>query len=60
MVHVVKYGIIYLYKTQKARKKIQIEAARIVTGLPKYRNRVSLYFETGCDTVQNRRHNRNF
>ena len=37
-------------------EKFQIEAARIVTGLPIYCSRASLYFETGWDTLKNRRH----
>lgn len=36
-------------------EKIQLEAARIVTGLTKFASRESLYFETGWDTLDNRR-----
>ena len=36
-------------------EKIQLEAARIVTGLTKFTSKESLYFETGWDTLFNRR-----
>ena len=39
-------------------EKIQLEAARIVTGLTKFANKDSLYFETGWETLVNRRKNR--
>jgi hypothetical protein len=40
-------------------EKIQLEAARIVTGLTKYASKDSLYFETGWETLANRRETRN-
>ena len=39
-------------------EKVQLEAARIVTGLTRYANKDALYFETGWDSLQNRRENR--
>ena len=39
-------------------EKIQLEAARIVTGLTKFASRESLYFETGWETLANRRKSR--
>ena len=36
-------------------KKIQFEAARIVTGLTKFASKDSLYLKTGCETIANRR-----
>ena len=39
-------------------EKIQLEAARIVTGLTKFASKDSLYFETGWETLVNRRKNR--
>ena len=41
--------------TLKNQKKIQLEAARIVTGLTKFASKDSLYFETGWETLANRR-----
>ena len=38
--------------------KIQNEAARIVTGLPRYASIESLYFETGWETLSDRRRRR--
>ena len=32
-------------------EKVQLEAARIVTGLTKFASRESLYFETGWETL---------
>jgi uncharacterized protein YigA (DUF484 family) len=34
-------------------EKIQLEAARIVTGLTKFASKDSLYFETGWETLAN-------
>jgi hypothetical protein len=39
-------------------EKIQLEAARIVTGLTKFASKDSLYFETGWKTLANRRETR--
>jgi hypothetical protein len=39
-------------------EKIQLEAARIVTGRTKFASKDSLYFETGWETLANRRKNR--
>ena len=39
-------------------ERVQHEATRIVTGLPKYANIDSLYFETGWETLQSRRKRR--
>ena len=39
-------------------EKHQIEAARIVTGLPVYCSREALYFETAWETLKIRRHNK--
>ena len=36
-------------------EKVQLSAARIVTGLPIFAYRESLYTETGLQTLQNRR-----
>ena len=38
-------------------EKIQLEVVRIVTGLTKFASKDSLYFETGCETLANRRKN---
>jgi hypothetical protein len=43
-------GILVLFDI----KKIQLEAARIVTGLTKFASKDSLYFETGWETLANR------
>ena len=37
-------------------EKVQLSAARIVTGLPIFASRESLYTETGWQTLQNRRY----
>ena len=37
-------------------EKVQLSAARIVTGLPIFTSRESLYTETGWQTLQNRRY----
>jgi hypothetical protein len=39
-------------------EKIQLEAARIVTDLTKFASKDSLYFETGWETLANRRETR--
>ncbi|KAK3084597.1 hypothetical protein FSP39_016077 [Pinctada imbricata] len=39
-------------------EKFQLEAARIVTGLPSYASRYALYFETGWGTLKSRREKR--
>jgi len=39
-------------------EKLQLEAARIVTGLPTYCSRQYLYYETGWETLSERRKNR--
>ncbi|KAK3106293.1 hypothetical protein FSP39_017122 [Pinctada imbricata] len=39
-------------------EKFQLEAGRIVTGLPSYCSRAAIYFETGWETLKERRHNR--
>ena len=36
-------------------ERVQLEAARIVTGLPIYASKASLYFETGWETLESRR-----
>ena len=36
-------------------EKVQLETARIVTGHTKFASKDSLYFETGWDTIANRR-----
>ena len=40
-------------------EQIQHQAARIVTGLPKFASIESLYFETGWEPLHSRRHSRN-
>lgn len=42
-------------KDAEKLEKVQLEAARIVTGLPKFANKEALYFETGWDPLVNRR-----
>ena len=42
----------------KKLEKIQLEAARIVTGLTKFASKDSLYFETGWETLANLRNKR--
>ena len=39
-------------------EKIQLQAARIVTGLPLFASREALYFETGWETLKDRRNRR--
>ena len=39
-------------------EKFQVEAARIVTGLPSYCSRSVLYFETGWEVLSKRREKR--
>ena len=39
-------------------EKIQLQAARIVTGLPLFASREALYFETGWETLKDRRKRR--
>ena len=39
-------------------EKLQLEAARIVTGLPAYASRDSLYLETGWKNIIDRRNRR--
>jgi hypothetical protein len=39
-------------------EKLQLDAARIVTGLPIFTKTDKLYSETGCATLLGRRHNR--
>ena len=39
-------------------EKLQLEAARIVTGLPSYVSRSALYFETGWEPLAERRRKR--
>ena len=39
-------------------EKLQLEAARIVTGLPSYVNTQALYFETGWENLESRRNRR--
>jgi hypothetical protein len=39
-------------------EKIQLEAARIVTGLTKFASLEALYFETGWETLAERRRQR--
>ena len=36
-------------------EKLQLEAARIITGLPSYTSKEALYFETGLETLKSRR-----
>jgi hypothetical protein len=36
-------------------EQLQFETARIITGLPKFASKESLYFETGCETLSCRR-----
>ena len=45
------------YDSEKI-EKIQLEAARIVTGLTKFASLEALYFETGCETLAERRRQR--
>jgi len=42
----------------KTLENIQLEAARIVTGLPVFTKKVFRYRELGCETLENRRNNR--
>ena len=53
-----KCGMGAMNGTLKNWKKIQLEAARIVTGLTKFASKDSLYFETGRETLTHRRENR--
>jgi hypothetical protein len=39
-------------------EKVQLESARIVTGLPKFASRDSLYYETGWEPLSGRRKSR--
>ena len=39
-------------------EQLQLEAARIITGLPKFASKESLYFETGWETLSCRRRRR--
>lgn len=48
------YGADVLFLIDKL-EKIQLIAARIVTGLPIFASRESLYFETGWETLYSRR-----
>ena len=43
------------YNNSEKLEKLQLEAARIVTGLPCFASRDSLYFETGREKLSNRR-----
>ena len=45
------------YDSEKI-EKIQLEAARIVTGLTKFSSLEALYFETGWETLAERRRQR--
>jgi hypothetical protein len=45
-------------QSYKYKGQIQHEAARIVTGLPKFASIESLYFETGWEPLHSRRHSR--
>jgi hypothetical protein len=47
-------GVCYSTKLEK----LQLDAARIVTGLPIFTKTDKLYSETGCATLLGRRHNR--
>jgi hypothetical protein len=53
-------GVLVLFDIIRALdlEKIQLEAARIVTGLTKFASKDSLYFETGWETLANRRETR--
>ncbi len=46
------------YEISDKLEMVQLEVARIISGLPKYASRNSLYFETGWDPLSTRRHNR--
>ena len=46
------------YDSEKIEKKIQLEAARIVTGLTTFSSLEALYFETGWETLAERRRQR--
>ena len=50
-------GITCIRDTQKL-ECLQLEAARIVTGLPIYSSAESLYFETGWSKLEDRRKSR--
>jgi hypothetical protein len=39
-------------------EQLQLEAARIITGLPKFASKESVYFETGWETLSCRRRRR--
>jgi hypothetical protein len=39
-------------------EQLQFETARIITGLPKFTSKASLYFETGCETLSCRQRRR--
>ena len=43
---------------RKLKKKIQLQAARIVTGLTTFSSLEALYFETGWETLAERRRQR--
>jgi hypothetical protein len=47
-------GVCYSTKLEK----LQLDAARIVTGLPIFTKTNKLYSETGLTTLSSRRHNR--
>ena len=54
----VKFGGECTKQNEDILEKVQLEAARIVTGLPKYASRESLYFETGWESLKDRRNRR--
>ena len=53
-----RFGIIVLSPTQNGLKKIQLEAARIVTGLTSYASLLSIYKEMGWEKLSVRREKR--
>ncbi|KAK3095789.1 hypothetical protein FSP39_019145 [Pinctada imbricata] len=48
---------ITIYDSERL-EKFQLEAGRIVTGLPLYSSRASIYFETGWEILKTRRQNK--
>ena len=53
------YNSPYCFEQEVAKlEKVQLESARIVTGLPKFASRDSLYYETGWEPLSCRRKSR--
>jgi hypothetical protein len=50
----VNFGMVVVNKTLDNLEKLQIEAGRIVTGLPLFASRQSIYSETGWELLSDR------